>query len=306
VTGPAGDPPIDRPVFVIGTGRSGLSPLMDLVSYHPAFAWPSQYNDRWPAVPRASALSRIVEIPPFTSRIKFSRGVPTHAETYRMWNRCFPGFAEPFQDLVGGDVTQYADRLFHRTVGGILAAQRKPRFITEYSGWSRIRFVKRIFPDALFVHIVRDGRAVAHSFTNIDWWDGWAGVHRWRIGMPGGDVLEKLARYQHSFLAIAAVYWKILVSNIAVRGAELSESEFLLVRYEDLVAEPEKEARRVIEFVGLDAGDPRFQRHLGTVKIVDANRQQMRIPPWREAISTTQMEMFEDLAGDELALFGYV
>jgi hypothetical protein len=298
--------PIDRPVFVIGTGRSGLSPLMDLVAYHPAFAWPSQYTDRWPSIARLSALSRVVEVPPFTSRLKFTRGVPTHAETYRLWNRCFPGFAEPYRDLVAGDVTSYAEKRFHGAVAGIVREQRKPRFIAEYSGWSRIAFLKRIFPDAMFVHIVRDGRAVAHSFTNVDWWDGWAGVHRWRIGMPDTAVLDKLERYDHSFLAIAAVYWKTLVANITERGSELPDGDFLVIRYEDLVAEPEKEARRVVEFVGLDPGDPRFQRHLGTVRIVDANVQAMRIPPWREAFDDEQLQMFEDVAGPELALFGYV
>jgi hypothetical protein len=297
---------VDRPIFVIGTGRSGLSPLMDLVAYHPAFAWPSQYNDRWPSVARASALSRAVEFPPLTSRLKFARGVPTHAETYRLWNRCFPGFAEPYRDLLPEDVTPHAEKLFRRAIDGIVREQRKARFIAEYSGWSRIAFLKRIFPDAMFVHIVRDGRAVAHSFINVDWWDGWAGVHRWRIGMPEAAVLDKLDRYQHSFLAIAAVYWKILVANITEKGSALPDGDFLVIRYEDLVAEPEKEARRIVEFAGLDAGDPRFQRHLGTVRIVDANRQQMRIPPWREAVTDEQLRMFEDLAGPELALFGYV
>jgi omega-hydroxy-beta-dihydromenaquinone-9 sulfotransferase len=306
VTGPSGTAAIDRPVFVIGTGRSGLSPLMDLIAYHPAFGWPSQYNDRWPSHVRASALSRVVQVPPFTSKVKFRRGVPTHAETYRLWNRCFPGFAEPFQDLVADDVTPYADRLFRQTVEGILRAQRKPRLITEYSGWSRIGFLKEIFPDAVFVHIVRDGRAVAHSFINVDWWDGWNGVHRWRIGMPSAEMLEKLERYGYSFLAIAAVYWKTLVLNITNKGKALPENDFLVIRYEDLVADPHKEARRAVEFVGLDPGDRRFERHLGTVKIVDANQHQMRIPPWREAVSARQVEMFEDVAGEELALFGYV
>jgi hypothetical protein len=296
---------IDRPVFVIGTGRSGLSPLMDLIAYHPELAWPSQYADRWPSVPAVAALSRIVEVPPLTSRLKFRRGVPTHAETYRLWDRCFPGFAEPFRDLVAEDVTPHAERLFRRTVGGILRAQRKSRFIAEYSGWSRIDFLKRIFPDAVFVHIVRDGRAVAHSFTNVDWWDGWGGVHRWRIGMPDEATLGKLETYGHSFLAIAMVYWQILVSNITRRGTELPETDFVVVRYEDLVADADKEARRVIELIGLDADEPRFGRHLRTVHIVDANREHMRIPPWREGVSDRDLAMLEDIAGEQLAWFGY-
>ncbi len=299
-------PTIDRPLFVIGTGRSGLTPLMDLIAYHPAFAWPSQYNERWPKVRALSALSRVVDVPPFDSRLKYRRGVPKHTEGYPLWARCFPGFAEPFRDLEAADVTPYAERQFRDTVADILRYQRKPRFVAEYSGWSRIAFLKAIFPDARFIHIVRDGRAVAHSYTNVDWWNGWEGVYRWRLGVPDQETLDKLEGYRYSFLALAAVYWRILVRNIMDRSRELPAGDFLLLRYEDLVADPEKEAFRCIEFAGLEADDGRFRRHLRSVRIVDANRHRMRIPPWREALDEEQIRMFADLAGDELAEFDYL
>jgi len=146
---------------------------------------------------------------------------------------------------------------------------------------------------------------VAHSYTTVDWWNGWEGVYRWRLGVPNPEVLEKLERYEYSFLALAAVYWKILVANISEKSRLLPAEDFLLVRYEDLVADPDKEAYRCIEFAGLDKDRPRFARHLRTVKIVDANRHRMRIPPWREAFDRKQLDMFNDLAGDELAEFGY-
>jgi len=302
----SGEPPrVDRPVFVIGTGRSGLSPLMDLIAYHPGFAWPSQYNDRWPSRPAVSALSRAVELP-LLRRARSAKGTPTHAEAYRLWNRCFPGFAEPFRDLEASDVTPHARRRFHEVVGAIMRYQRKPRFIAEYSGWSRIGFLRGIFPDAGFIHVVRDGRAVVHSLLTVEWWDGWRGVHRWRIGLPGPEVLAALERHGHSFTALAAAYWKILVANIADRGERLPPDDFLTVRYEDLVADPEKEARRCVAFAGLDPDDPAFLRHVRTVPIVDANREHLRIPPWREALDRRDLEVIEDVAGPELARFGYL
>jgi omega-hydroxy-beta-dihydromenaquinone-9 sulfotransferase len=297
--------PIDRPIFVIGTGRSGLTPLMDLIAYHESFAWPSQYNERWPKLHAVSALSRIVDVPSVRSHVKFRRGVPKHTEAYPLWGRCFPGFAEPFRDLVAEDVTPYARRLFRQTVADIVRYQRKTRFIAEYSGWSRIAFLRTIFPDARFIHIVRDGRAVAHSYTNVDWWNGWEGVYRWRLGIPDQGMLEKLERYEYSFLALAAVYWKILVTNISDKGRLLPSEDFLLVRYEDLVADPNKEASRCIEFAGVDRDKARFEHHLRTVKIIDANSHGVRIPPWRESFQPKQIEMFNDLAGDELAEFNY-
>jgi sulfotransferase family protein len=296
---------LDRPVFVIGTGRSGLSPVMDLVSYHRAFAWPSQYNDRWPGLPRVSALSRVVEVPPFDSSLKHRRGVPKHAEVYRLWNRCFAGFAEPFRDLRADDVTPRARKLFREAVGDIMRYQGKPAFIAEYSGWSRIGFLREVFPGARFIHVVRDGRAVAHSYTTIDWWNGWQGIHRWRLGLPDDDVRAKLERYGYSFLALAAVYWKILVDSILDASRQLPADDHLLIRYEDLVADPVKQATRCIEFCGL-ADDAAFRRHLRTVSIVDANTVTLRIPPWRESVDRAQVEMMNDLIGEELAQLDYL
>ncbi len=146
---------------------------MDLIAYHPAFAWPSQYTARGPRSDRAASLSRAVELPVVGDRLKFSRFTPKHAENYRQWNRCFAGFAEPFRDLVADDVTPGARRSFRDTVDGICRHQRKERFITKFTGWSRIEFIKAIFPDARFIHIVRDARPVAYSYTTMPWWDGW-------------------------------------------------------------------------------------------------------------------------------------
>lgn len=295
---------VDTPVFVIGTGRSGLTPLMDLIAYHGAFAWPSQYNGRWPNLPQVSLLSRAVDLPGLNSRMKFRRGVPKHDEAYTLWNRAFPGFAEPFRDLSAEDVTPYVREGFHRMLSDLMRYQGKERFIAEYSGWSRIGFLRGIFPGAKFIHIVRDGRAVANSFLNVPWWRGWNGVYRWQWGTPNGDIRDKLDRYGDSFLALAAVNWLLLVTNIGEKARSLPDDDFLSVRYEDLVEDPRKEALRCIEFCDLRP-DARFERHLSTVKIVDANRTTFRIPPWRDNLTGDQLAMLNDLLGESLARFGY-
>jgi hypothetical protein len=295
---------VEAPIFVIGTGRSGLTPLMDLIAYHEAFAWPSQYNERWPNLPQLSLLSRVVDLPGLGSRLKYWRILPKHDEAYALWNRAFHGFAEPFRDLVGEDVTPYVRELFHRIVSDILRHQGKGRLIAEYSGWSRIGFLRAIFPDARFIHIVRDGRAVAHSFLNVPWWRGWNGVYRWQWGTPNGDIQDKLARYGDSFLALAAVNWLLLVTNICEKARSLPADHFLSVRYEDLVDDPRREALRCIDFCGLDP-DARFQKHLSTVRIVDANSTAFRIPPWRENLTGEQVAMLNDLLGETLTRFGY-
>jgi hypothetical protein len=279
---------------------------MHLVAYHPDFAWPSQYNSRYPGNHRVSFLARLVDYPPFSGPWKFKRYVPVHSEAYPFWTHLFYGFASPVRDLEAGDVSAYTRERFRDAVSGITRAQGKKRFIAEYSGWSRIELFKAIFPDAQFIHIVRDGRAVANSLTHVSWWRGWQGIHQWRWGVPPEELLAKWEEYDRSFVALAAIHWKILVRNILDKSRRLSEKELLVVRYEDLVADPHGKALECIRFCGLDAESARFRRHLGTVEIVNANQTKFRIPSWKSNLTAAQIEMVEDICGDELAHFGYL
>jgi len=298
---------IERPIFVIGTGRCGSTALMDLIAYHPAFAWPSQYTARRPGLDRSAVLSRIVELPLIGPRLRFMPFAPKHAESYEQWSRCFAGFAEPFRDLVAADVTPRTRRLFHDSVADICRFQGKTRFMTKYTGWSRIEFMRSIFPDARFIHIVRDGRAVAFSYTSMPWWDGWAGVERSRWGSLSEDSLDALARYDHSFVALAALQWKALINNLCDKSALLPKEDLLLLRYEDVVRDPIGAAYGSIAFAGESGDDTRFVKHLAvaTPRIVDPDSRPDP-PPWKQNLTVQQIDMIDDICQDELARFDYL
>ncbi len=296
---------VDRPAFVIGTGRSGLTPLMHLIAYHEEFAWPSQFNKRFPNRHSVSVLSRIVGLPVVRSRLKYFRYLPTHSEAYPFWDGLFLGWTTPFRDLVAEDVSPSVRRKFRRAVAQVMRFAGKRRFIAEYSGWSRIGFLRAVFPDARFIHIVRDGRAVANSLTKVAWWRGWQGVDNWRVGRPSEELLRQLERYDFSFLALAAVHWKILVNNILEQSSNLPENQSLLVRYEDLVTDPLGTVDRCAEFLEIDGTSRRFRRHLATVKIIDANTQHLRIAPWRSELTAKQTAMLNDLLADDLHRLNY-
>ncbi|MHA2428753.1 MAG: sulfotransferase family protein [Candidatus Hermodarchaeia archaeon] len=298
---------VDNPVFVMGTGRCGLSPVMDLISYHPAFAWPSQFNEKFPQYEITSILSRVVDLPIINHpRLRTRFFPPHHTEAFSFYNLQFHGFAQPYRDLIADDVSKFVATKFRDAFFRIMKYQGKPKFIAEYSGWSRMTFLKKIFPGAKFIHVVRDGRAVANSLTNVYWWLGWEGVYKWRWGVPNGELLQRIEQYDHSFLALAAIHWKILIQNIVQQSQLLPAQDVLIVRYEDMVEDPHHEAYRCIEFCKLDKNHPRFVRQLSQVKIVNANTQQFRIPAWRANMTDKQIRMLDDLLEEELILFKYL
>ena len=298
-------PIVTRPLFVIGTGRCGLSPVMDLLTAHEDLAWPSQYNRRFPGRPVVSRLSRLTDHRPFASH-RLGWKLPVHDEAYPFWQSLFNGFAEPDRDLYAADVTPFVAERMRTGVAGILRYQRKSRFVAEYSGWSRIGFMREVFPDAQFIHVIRDGRAVVNSFLHVGWWRGYEGVHRWQFGLPSAEEQELLARYGDSFAARAAIHWRRLVRSIVSSSAFLDEDTYRVVRYEDLVSDPVGTTLDALTWAGLPLGRPGLERRLEAVPIFDANANTFRIPSWRENLSPEQIAMIDEILGDELRRFGYL
>ncbi|MCP4426063.1 MAG: sulfotransferase, partial [Chloroflexi bacterium] len=83
-----------------------------------------------------------------------------------------------------------------------------------------------LYPGAKFVHIVRDGRAVAASILPLDW---------------GPNSIIKAARW-----------WMRLTSFGLAAEAALGPERVMRVKYEELVLEPEKMMRALSDFLALD------------------------------------------------------
>jgi hypothetical protein len=93
----------------------------------------------------------------------------------------FTGFRRPCRDLLPQDVTLKKKEAIQNVVAQMLTRKRN-RLVVKITGWPRIGFLKEIFPDAKFIHILRDGRAVANSYINVPFWWGWRGLANWRWG----------------------------------------------------------------------------------------------------------------------------
>jgi hypothetical protein len=88
------------------------------------------------------------------------------------------------------------------------------------------------FPDARFVHILRDGRDVALSLARQGW------IQR----LPMDSMPAEVA---------SGFFWDWLVGHAQKSGAELG-GRFHELRYEDLVTQPEKTLTQLGRFIGAD------------------------------------------------------
>ena len=162
---------IDRPIFIVGVDHSGTTILYNMMARHPELAWFSQYSLRGGdlpgrmRVPFHGLVNRVGRAAfDFTWRKKNRLLLPEPREGAGIWRRLVPRI-EGFLDE--SDYTdEIADRV-RRAFRSELDAWGLERMLVKIPYLTRaMALLDRIFPDALYIHIVRDGRAV--SLSNRD------------------------------------------------------------------------------------------------------------------------------------------
>ncbi len=288
---------ITKPIFIVGTGRCGSTALHRLLGAHPQVMWLSGFAEefphrpawnRWAVTATGNALFRRV----FRKRIK-------PGENYGFWHTHAYGFAEPGRDLVRSDVTPRVKKQVRGVLERMLTPSRS-RLLIKLTGWSRIGFLDEIFEDAKFIHIVRDGRAVASSLLHVnDWqWRGWYGPYSWRYGPLSVEDQTAWEASDRSFVALAGIQWRIHTRAIEKARQTLDPKRFLEVRYEPFCEEPLETCRRVLEFAELEHS-AKFERHVEASPIKDMTSR------WRADLSAEQQAMLTGLLREDLQRYGY-
>ncbi len=190
--------------------------------------------------------------------------------------------AEPaFPDAIGAVYRTYAD------------LRGKPRYGDKTPAYmQRLDVLERAFPDALYVHLVRDGRDAALSFLAMK------RRPRFNWARPRG-------------LLSFAAQWRRELEAARRFGARLGSGRYRELRYEDLVADPERELRAVCDFLGL-AFEPallEYHRDVDASSLLD--HPLLSQPPgagrsdWRAQLEAAQQARFEAVAGPLLDAYRY-
>lgn len=159
------------------------------------------------------------------------------------------------------------------------------------------------FPDARFIHIVRDGRDVAMSWSQKPW----LGEDRSRRFEPGGYRYGPVPRFwveEHrleefrktSTLHRAIWGWRrhVLAASEGLQSIESSRS--LEIRYEELVKDPGRVAVQIAGFLGCPPMAP-FWRAIETADASSVGR--------FDAMTSYEREVVEAEAGVVLRRLGY-
>jgi LPS sulfotransferase NodH len=216
---------LHRPIFIIGAPRSGTSLLYAILRSSPEIAhWPGEAHEVWEA---------------------------DYHPALRNWSS---------NALDASDITPSAAARIQRRF--FLTAGSRKRLLDKTPRNSlRVPFVDAIFPDAMYVFLLRDGRDNVNSLINA-----WRSP-RYRTyelpephAIPGTDPRWwKFVLYpgweqdcQGPLEIVCAKQWRACNDSALAALQALDESRSTTVSYEDLIEDPQAQTRRVSEWLGLD------------------------------------------------------
>lgn len=273
----------ERPILVVGCPRSGTTLLQLMLHAHPRIAIPPENRFVFPIYRRRVQFGDLTRP---RSRDRVASFIIDHD-----WSRL---------DHFGVDPDDVRRRMHAAapTIGSLLAAVfaayaaqfDKPRWGDKRPAYiERLDVLLRLFPDAQIVHIIRDGRDCVSSLKRMPWWE------------------------QSTYAAIRS--WVEAMEHGARARATLAPDQYIEVRYEDLVADPESEVRRLCDFldeafdpamlapyrvspVAVPAGKTWHHRTHGQVDDAAVRRWATDLLPW-------ELRLMEAVAAPQLRAHGY-
>jgi hypothetical protein len=188
------------------------------------------------------------------------------------------------------DVTPAARRFLHKVVRNNLKIFNKPRFLSKCPGNSvRMEFLNEIFPDAIFLHIIRDGRAVAYSIMRSR--QKHSGRY-WSTRPPGWrDLLQR------PMLEACALQWKMIVEHVLNSVQSVPPDQYLETKYEDFILHPAE----TLKFIGNRCGLEWSEDLLESSAIGLENRNFK----WQENLNPAEKDTLTPHVGELLARLGY-
>ena len=255
------------PVFLVGCARSGTTLLAGMLGTHPRIAEWSEANYLWdpgwyPWRP-AFAHKRPLEVDPV-------------AFTARWWSENRQR-RQPIAAAFG------AYQALH---GGEVLLNKSP-FHTF-----RIPHLLELFPDARFVHVVRDGRAVAHSYAGHL-------LRKGKLREWPEELREELTADPHRLVLRTAEVWRQSTAEVETRVRELdlaTRGRLAETTYEELVADPAGVLAGLHRFLGVEP------------RPADANAWVLKNQnhKWRATLPAAVRDELEARRADDLVRRGYV
>jgi len=276
-----------KPVFIMGAPGSGTTLLYDALCTHKDLGYVTlnmlragiHRHGRF-AGDRRAALFKVQNL------VHKDKASTVPHEANALWIKYFGTYNYMTED----DFTQEMAAYYRKNVAAVQKLWKRPRFINKnLQHCVRVKLLHRIFPDAKFIHIIRDGRAVAYSILNKK---GGANPTMFLLSLE--KILGERYKPERSELFNYGQAWAELVKK-ASEASAFGNDSYCEVRYEDLITKPQEEIKRIAGFCDLDWYDE-FEKN-----IPETNNMNIK---WKQSADESQKRDLEESTRELRQLLG--
>lgn len=278
-----GNPRSTAPVFVLGCGRSGTKFLYHTLlsggGFAVYFAESNTFNllgVRFGNLARRANRRKLLDAY-YKSNLFERTGLVREEIDQQVMDNC--GNAGDFLRIVMGTIA--------RKQGVPRWAECTPLHLLN------LPLIKRVVPDALIIHIIRDGRDVTASLHRI----GWIRPFRWDRSRA---------------CLVPAIFWRWIVGKGRRYGNAMG-NDYMEVHYEDVVQNPRETLARIGKFIEQDLDYDKIQQvALGSVHDPNSSfrgdgkeAEAQTIGRWKSNFRPEEIRDIESLQRDLLQSTGY-
>ncbi|HAS6343361.1 TPA: sulfotransferase [Vibrio vulnificus] len=271
---------LSAPIIFIGPGRSGSTVISEFVMAHHSLGWPDNYCEWFPSLPSLAWLTRLTnnslwylsgEKAQLNHTLPLNNLLPRPAEAWPLWQKITRDeidFSRGF--LLHQRASAEEKQRICRYLNQHLRAQGKPRLAMKFTGPGRVEYLSSIFPDALFINVVREPAATVNSLLKVPFWQA-QGLHQlWWQGAYSNRELETYQQIRHDPVCSTAFQLSKILKTTEEEIAR-TKVKSLTVHYEDFVRDPQFIVHQIMHFCHLPPCE-RVRNKLRNSPIRDQNK----------------------------------
>lgn len=265
------------PFFIVGVQRSGTTLLRLLLNAHSEVAIPEEARFLTPLLQRGS--EKVYKGQEKAALVSYLAQDPQLA----LWNF---NPSDALQHLAGMPEVRLRE-VMTSLYGEYTRAEGKVRWGDKSLFFAWISELEKMFPDAKFIHITRDGRDVYLSWRRMD--------------------------SSMSNAAVVGLDWSYKEQKIRQSLAAIGDDNKFHVRYEDLLERPREVLQEITSFIGVKFEPSMLEFHKSSSQYIGRHHSTRifgaidpsNVRKWPKSLSARECAAFELTSRRSLERYGY-
>jgi len=267
------------PFFIVGAQRSGTTLLRLILNNHSMIAIPEEARFLAPLLTKKN-LTTPLSGKKLNKTIKYLQ----LNSQFKQWNYDTSDLMRELEATRSIKINNLIDKIYT----SFSQHEHKTVWADKSLFFRHIDILSEIFPDAKFIHLVRDGRDVFHSWRKMD--------------------------KSKNNVATTAIDWNYKIHRIEKSFEKLPDHRKLIIRYEDLLKAPQETVHNICNFIGISFEPEMMNYHKTSQYYVGKHHSELifqsidssNMYKWKNNLTDTEIRIYETLAGNNLRKHNYL